>query len=95
VAGPVAAAEPRRLLAAAFAYAIALIAVNALLATVQAAADAIAVQGLDVFAILIAVVGRAAYALVGTAYLILPAIAAGGVWSVSARALGRIGRARP
>jgi hypothetical protein len=95
VAGPMAARQPRRLVAATFAYAIALVALNALLAIVQAAADAIAIQWLDAFAIITAVTGRAAYALVSAAYLLLPAIAAGGVWSVSARALGRIGRARP
>jgi hypothetical protein len=95
VAGPMAAGQPRRLVAAAFAYAIALVALNALLAIGQAAADVIAIQGLDVVAILMAVIGRAAYALVGTAYLLVPAIAAGVAWSLTARALGGIRRARP
>jgi hypothetical protein len=95
VVGPMAARQPRRLVAAAFAYAIALVALNALLAIVQAAADAVAMQGLDAFAILTAVTGRAGYALVSAAYLLLPAIAAGVAWSVTARALGGIRRARP
>jgi hypothetical protein len=95
VAGPMAAGQPRRLVAAAFAYAIALVALNGLLAMVQAAADAIAMQGLDAFAILTAVTVRAGYALVSAAYLLLPAIAAGVAWSLTARALGGIRRARP
>jgi hypothetical protein len=95
VAGPMAAGQPRRLVAAAFAYAIALVALNGLLAMAQAAADAIAMQGLDAFAILTAVTVRAGYALVSAAYLLLPAIAAGVAWSLTARALGGIRRARP
>ena len=95
VAGPLGAGQPRRLVAATFAYAIALVALNALLAMVQAAADAIAMQGLDAFAILTAVAVRAGYALVSAAYLLVPAIAAGVAWSLTARALGGIRRARP
>lgn len=94
LAGPVAAAEPRRLPAAALAYAIALLAMNAWLAVVQAAADSIATHGLDVFAVLTAVIGRGAVALISTAYLILPAIGAGLAWSVAARSLMRLGGSR-
>ena len=68
---------------------------NALLAIVQATADAIASHGLDSFAILEAVIGRAAVALISTAYLILPAIGAGVAWSVAARGLARLGGSRP
>jgi hypothetical protein len=91
--GPLAAAEPRRLLVAAFGYAIAVIATNAVLAIAQAAGDAVATNGLDPIAVLTAVIGRAAYAvIVSAAYLILPALAAGAVWSLLARGLVRLDR---
>ncbi|MEA2630478.1 MAG: hypothetical protein QOE66_697 [Chloroflexota bacterium] len=95
VAGPLAARQPRRLVAATVAYAIALVAVNALLAIVQAAADAITMQGFDAFAIVPAIAGRAAYALVWMPYLLLPGLVAGAAWTLTARALGAIRRGRP
>jgi hypothetical protein len=95
LAGPLAATEPRRLLVAAIGYAIAVIATNALLAIAQAAIDAFATNGLDPIAIPTAVIGRAGYAVIATAYLILPALAAGGAWSLAARGLVRLeGRSR-
>lgn len=90
LAGPLAARQPRRLLVAAFGYAIALIATTALLSIAQGAADAIVVGGLDPVAILTAVIGRAAVALAGTAYLIIPALVLGGAWSLAARGLMRL-----
>lgn len=95
LAGPLAAHEPRRLLVAAIGYAIALIAVNALLAILQAAVDAVATHGLDPIAVLTTIFGRAAVALIATAYLMLPALAAGAAWSLLARGLMRLdGRPR-
>ena len=90
LAGPLAATEPRRLLRAAIGYAVALIAINALLAILQAAVDAVAAHGLDPIAVLTAIFGRAAVALYATAYLMLPALAAGAAWSLLARGLMRL-----
>ena len=87
LAGPLAAAEPRRLLAAAYGYAIALIITNAALSLIQAASDTWAAAGRDPLAITGALAGRAAYALAATAYLIVPAIVVGAAWSVAARGL--------
>jgi hypothetical protein len=93
LAGPLAATEPRHLLMAAFGYAIAVIAMNAVLAIAQAAVDTVANNGLDPIAVLTAVVGRAAYAVIASAaYLILPALAAGGAWSLVARCMVRLDR---
>ncbi len=92
IAGPLAASEPRRLLKASMGYAIALIATNAGLAITQAIADTVAANGFDVFALVNATLGRAFYALVSTAYLLIPAIALGLVWSVVARALTMVRR---
>jgi hypothetical protein len=77
-------------------YAIAVIATNALLAIAQAAIDAFATNGLDPIAVLTAVIGRAAYGVIASAaYLILPALVAGGAWSLVARGLVRLdGRSR-
>jgi hypothetical protein len=85
VVGPLAASEPRRLLAAALAYAIALICVAALLSIVQGVGDAIAADGFDPLAIVAAAVGRAGVAIAGVAYLILPAVVVGLGWSVATR----------
>lgn len=93
LAGPLVAAE-RRILVAAFGYAIALIAMTGLLSIAQGVSDAFGANGLDPVAILTAAIGRAAYALVGTAYLILPAIVLGLAWSLAARGLMRLGGSR-
>lgn len=90
IAGPVAATEPRRLLRSSFAYAVAVIATLLAWSIAQAWAEAVAAAGLDVGALLIAIVGRAAYGLVSAAYLIIPAVALGSVWALVARALARI-----
>ncbi len=95
LAGPLSAAEPRRLLVAAFGYAIALIITNALLAIIKAAADSVGAHGLDPLALVEAILGLAAYALVATAYLILPAIIAGILWSLAARGLLHLDGQRP
>ncbi len=94
IAGPLAAGEPRRLLVGSFGYAIALLAMTALLSIAQGVGDAIGADGLDAVAILTAVVGRAVYALAGAAYLILPAIVLGAAWSVAAWGMTRLVRSR-
>jgi len=95
LAGPLASGEPRRLLVATLGYAIALIVATASFSVIQGVGDAVAADRLDPIAILGAIVGRAVYALAGAAYLILPAIALGAVWSVAARGLTTLSRSRP
>jgi len=96
LAGPLTTSEPRRMLAAALAYAIALIGVTALLSIVQGVSDAVAVDSFDPVAIGAAGVGRAAVAVAGAAYLIVPAIVVGLGWSVATRGLAALAeRARP
>ena len=90
LAGPLAAGPRRRLAVAAIGYAIAVLSTNSVLAIMQAAADSIAADGLDVIALVAAVVGRAALGLVGTAYMIVPALLAGVLWSLSAHSLSWI-----
>lgn len=87
LAGPLAAGPRRRPGVAAIGYAIAMLSTNAALAIIQAAADSIAADGLDVIALGTAVVGRAAVGLVGTAYMIVPALLAGLFWSPAAHGL--------
>ena len=86
IAGPLAAAEPRSLIKAAIGYVIALLATNATLSIVRAIADTITAGGFDVVALVFSIVGRAFYAVASTAYLLIPAIALGLLWSVVARA---------
>lgn len=90
VAGPLASGEPRRLLVAAFGYAIALIAATASLSIIQGVVDAIGTDGLDPIRVVSAAVGRAALALAGAAYLVIPAIVLGMAWSVAARGLDHV-----
>ena len=90
VAGPLASGKPRRLLVAALGYAIALIAATASLSIIQGLVDAVGADGLAPIAVITAVVGRAAVALAGTAYLIVPAIVLGMAWSIAARGLDRL-----
>lgn len=95
IAGPLAAAEPHRIVVAALGYAIALIAVVGALSVVQGVADAIASDGFDPVAIVVTVVGgRVVYALAATFYLLLPGIALGALWSLSAHGLARLAGAR-
>lgn len=89
-AGPLAAGAPRRLLVAAFGYALVLIATTAALTILQGTWETVATNGLDPLAIATTIAGRAFYALAGTAYLILPALVLGGGWSVAARGLTRL-----
>jgi len=90
VAGPLATAWPRRLLVACFGYAIAYVAATAVLSLVQAAWDVWVADGLDPVAILLAIIERAVGALARTAYLILPAIGFGLLWSLTVRGLMRL-----
>jgi hypothetical protein len=94
LAGPLAAGEPRRLAVAALGYAIALLATVAALSMVQAAWDSLAGNGVDPFAIVVAVTGRGLYAVAGAAYLIIPAIVLGAAWSLSAWGLAHLVRTR-
>lgn len=87
IAGPLAASKPRRLIKASLGYAIALIATSAGLSILQAIAGTVAANGFDVFALVNAILGRAFYALASTAYLLIPAMALGLLWSVVARGL--------
>ncbi len=90
LAGPLATSEPRRLLAASLAYAIALIGMTALLSIVQGVSDAVAVDRFDPVKIGAAAVGRAAVAVAGAAYLMVPAIVIGLGWSVATRGLAAV-----
>jgi hypothetical protein len=94
VAGPLASAAPRRLLVASFGYAIAYLGTTAALALAQAGWDAWVADGLDPVAILAATVWRAAGVLAGMAYLIVPAIVFGLLWSLTVRPLMRLGDIR-
>ena len=95
LAGPLA-GRPRRILVAAIGYAIAFLVTTAALSVVQGAADALAAHGLDPVAVILAIVGRAAVAAAGIAYLLIPALVLGSVWSIAARGLVRLvgGRSR-
>jgi hypothetical protein len=94
LAAPLAAGAPPRLAVASFGYAIAVLCTNATLAMIQAAADSIGANGLDPVALLTAIIGRAAYdVVVSAAYLIVPALIAGFLWSLAARGLAHVGRA--
>ena len=89
IAGPVAVSEPRRLIRSSFAYAVAVIGTWTAWSIAQAGAQAIADDGLDIGTLLEAIGGRGAYSLVSAAYLLIPAVAMGSVWSVVAHTLGR------
>ena len=95
LAGPLA-GRPRRILVATIGYAIAFLATTAALSVLQGAADALAAHGLDPVAVVLAIVGRAAVAAAGIAYLLIPALVLGSVWSIAARGLVRLvgGRSR-
>ena len=95
LAGPLA-GRPRRILVATIGYAIAFLATTAALSVLQGAADALAAHGLDPVAVILAIVGRAAVAAAGIAYLLIPALVLGSVWSIAARGLVRLvgGRSR-
>ena len=95
IAGPLAAAEPRRLLVASIGYALAYIAASVVLSTIQAAWDTWVADGFAPLAVATAVIGRALYGLTGIAYLILPALALGLAWSLAARGLMRLDGSRP
>lgn len=88
-AGPLAAGEQRRLLVAAFGYAIAVISTTAALSMVQGAWDIWTTAAFEPIAIATALVGRALYALASATYMFGPAIVLGAGWSVAARGLTR------
>ena len=68
-------------------YAIALIVTSASLSIIQGVADAVGAGSPSLISIIEAVVGRTLVALAGTAYLLLPALALGLVWALTARAI--------
>ena len=92
IAGPLAAEGPRSLIKAAIGYSIAFIAASATLSVGHAITDNLTAVGFDLGALVTAIVGRTALALAGTAYLIIPAMALGLLWSVVARGLTMIRR---
>jgi hypothetical protein len=92
LAGPLAGSSPQRFLSAGLAYAMAFIAATGALSVAQGVADAISIHGFDLVEVASAGVGRAAVALAGTTYLIMPAIVIGFAWSGVARALAHLGR---
>ncbi len=95
IAGPLAAAQPRRILIAAIGYAFAYFAATIALSLIQAAWDATAADGFAPVGVATAVLGRALYGLAGIAYLIIPALALGLAWSLAARGLMRLDDSRP
>lgn len=93
IAGPLAAGQPRRLLVASIGYALAYIDLSAVLSMVLAASDTWIANGPDPLASTTAVGERALVALAGAAYLIVPAVAFGLAWSMTARGLVGLDRA--
>ena len=81
-----------RLAVATIGYAIAVLCTNAALAIIQAAADSLGANGPDPVALIVAVVGRAALAVASAAYLIVPALVAGSLWSLAGRGIALVGR---
>jgi hypothetical protein len=92
IAGPLTLAR-RSFLMSTIGYAIAFIVASSALSVIQAAADAVAEDGLDLVAVVVAIVGRAAVTTAGIAYLIVPAIVLGSAWSISAQSLSRLSAA--
>jgi len=95
IAGPLAAAQPRRILIPAIGYAFAYLGATIALSLIQAAWDATAADGFAPVGVATAVLGRALYGLAGIAYLIIPALALGLAWSLAARGLGHLDGSRP
>jgi hypothetical protein len=62
------------------------------LAVLQTALEVWSTNGLDVGAIAVAVIGRAAYALISVVYFFVPAIAFGAVWAALLRIITRPAR---
>lgn len=87
LAGPLAASEPRRLLVAAFGYAIALIGAAAVASVVQGIIDAISSGGPDAVTIIFTIMYR-------TIYLLGPALVLGAAWTVTVRGLIHVARTR-
>jgi hypothetical protein len=92
LAAPLLVDSRSRLAVATIGYAIAVLCTNAALAIIQAAADSLGTNGLEPVALIVAVVGRAALAVASAAYLIVPALIAGSLWSLSGRGLALVGR---
>ncbi len=95
LAGPLA-GRPRRILVATVGYAIALIATTAALSSSKGQQMPYPRTAWTPWRSSLAIVGRAAVAAAGIAYLLIPALVLGSAWSVSARGLSRLvgGRSR-
>lgn len=91
LAAPLLVGAGSRLAVATIGYAIAVLCTNAALAIIQAAADSLGTTGLDPVALIVVVAGRAALAVASAAYLIVPALIAGSLWSLAGRALALVG----
>ena len=94
IAGPLAAAVPRALLKASIGYAIAVIGTTMALSVLQAAADTVAAGDASVGGLAGAIVDRALVGVAGIAYLILPTLAFGALWTLAARMIQRATGAR-
>jgi len=93
LAAPLLASSQSRLAVSTLGYAIAVLCTNAALAIIQAAADPLGVNGPDPVALITAIIGRAAYAVVvSAAYLSVPALVGGFLWSLAGRSLAHVGR---
>ena len=92
LAAPLLVGARSRLAVATIGYAIAVLCTNAALAIIQAAADSLGTNGPDPVALIVAVAGRAALAVASAAYLIVPALIAGSLWSLAGRGLALVGR---
>jgi hypothetical protein len=92
LAAPLLVGAQSRLSVATIGYAIAVLCTNAALAIIQAAADSLGTNGPDPVALIVAVAGRVALAVASAAYLIVPALIAGSLWSLAGRGLALVGR---
>ncbi len=89
IAGPLAAADPRALLKASIGYAITVIGTTMALSVLQAASDTMSAGDASLGGLVGAVVARVLVGLAGVAYLILPALAFGALWTLTARTILR------
>jgi hypothetical protein len=92
LAAPLSVGPRSGLAVATIGYAIAVLCTNAALGIFQAAADSVRANGSDPVALIAAVVGRAALAVASAAYLLIPALVGGLLWSVASRGLAYVGR---
>jgi len=87
IAGPLAAAARRGLAKATIGYAIAVIGATATLSIIQGGADSILTGDASIGGLAEAIVGQVLVAVAGIAYLILPALGLGVIWTMLARVI--------